>query len=333
MKIGKVNQADIERIAEKTLLAYGANSPAKQSRFWILLFLAGIIATAGVAADSAATVVGAMIVAPLMTPIMGTAFALVVSQPYQLMRSLLAVIGGVLMVIGIAFLFSMLQPEGLLALDNSQIAARVSPRLIDLLAALATGMVGAFALVRSDVSDTLPGVAIAISLVPPLAVVGLTLQHGEFDQALGAFLLFSTNVAAIILVATLVLLLYRVREVAMSAGYAVGSLRGRDLAVVIGIVILVTIPLTYGSMKVIRENRMEFIAANLAGSWADANKWKIIAISVQDKEILVTAIGPPPEIAPDTLREVFDDAGYADFDLKVRLIVGGARELPGTINP
>ena len=64
------------------------------------------------------------------------------------------------------------------AATNSQVAGRVQPRLIDLLAAVATGVVGAFALVRSDVSDTLPGVAIAISLVPPLAVVGLTLEAG-----------------------------------------------------------------------------------------------------------------------------------------------------------
>ena len=63
---------------------------------------------------------------------------------------------------------------------------RVSPRLIDLLAALATGAVGAFAMVRADVSDTLPGVAIAISLVPPLAVVGLSLESGAPEQALGA---------------------------------------------------------------------------------------------------------------------------------------------------
>lgn len=74
---------------------------------------------------------------------------------------------------------------------------RVSPRLIDLLAALATGAVGAFAMVRADVSDTLPGVAIAISLVPPLAVVGLSLESGAPEQALGALLLLGTNAGAI----------------------------------------------------------------------------------------------------------------------------------------
>ena len=112
------------------------------------------------------------------------------------------------------------------AANNSQVAARVSPRLIDLVAALATGAVGAFALVRSDVSDTLPGVAIAISLVPPLVVVGLTLESGVPDESLGALLLFGTNVAAIIATGTLVLLLYRIRDVAAAAGLPVGRLTG-----------------------------------------------------------------------------------------------------------
>ena len=67
----RVDAADIERMSETTNLSYGPNSAAKTSKYWILLTLAGIIAAAGVAADSPATVVGAMIVAPLMTPIMG----------------------------------------------------------------------------------------------------------------------------------------------------------------------------------------------------------------------------------------------------------------------
>lgn len=207
--------------------------------------------------------------------------------------------------------------------------ARVYPRLIDLVAALATGLVGAFALVRSDVSDTLPGVAIAISLVPPLAVVGLTLQDGKIDMALGALLLFVTNVAAIIFTATILLLLYNVRETARSAGYAIGTLRGWSLTVVVGMVILVAVPLTYSSQRVIRESRLAFAAAPLAEQWAQANGWKVIDLKVQDSEVLITALGPPPELMPEKLREALDEAGLADLGLTVQLVVGGSRSIPG----
>ena len=328
-----VDEADIGRMAEKTVLSYGPNTGAKTSSFWILLALAGVIATAGVAADSTATVIGAMIVAPLMTPILGTAFSLVISETHYLARSLLALLGGALLVISIAFLFGMVDPLGLLTESNSQVSARVHPRLIDLIAALATGMVGAFALVRSDISDTLPGVAIAISLVPPLAVVGLTLQGGKIDEALGALLLFGTNVAAIIFTATMVLLLYNVRETAARAGLRIGSLRGWTLAVVTGIVILVAIPLTYGSKKVIREAHLIFTTAPLAEQWAQANAWKVVNLRVKNSEIHITAFGPKPELKAEKLREALDDAGYADLDLVVDLVTGGTRKLPGNDQP
>ena len=297
MKRLRVDEADIARLAEKTVLSYGPNTAAKTSKFWILLFLAGIIATAGVAADSPATVIGAMIVAPLMTPILGTAFALVIAERHFLARSVLAVLGGALLVISIAFLFSMVEPLGLFTEGNPHVSTRVHPRLIDLIAALATGMVGAFALVRSAISDTLPGVAIAISLVPPLAVAGLTLQDGQIDMALGALLLFVTNVAAIIFTSTMVLLLYNVRDTAKSAGYAIGTLRGWSLAVVMGIVILVAIPLTYGTQKVFREGVLMFTAAPLAEQWAKTNGWKVIGLKVENAELFVSAVGQPPEIA------------------------------------
>lgn len=323
-----VENSDIERIANNTLLSYGTNTAEKNSRFWILLTLAGVIATVGVASDSAATVIGAMIVAPLMVPITGTAFALVVANRYHLVRSLYTVLGGALLVIGTAYLFGALEPTGLFTEENSQVSARVHPRLIDLVAALATGVVGAFVLVRSDISDTLPGVAIAISLVPPLAVVGLTLEDGKTREALGALLLFATNVTAIIITATAVLLLYRVRDTAKSAGFAIGRFRGWSLAVVLGVAFLISIPLAYGTQKVLRESMLTHAAAPMAEEWAQENAWKVTGLNVQDDVLTVTAFGPPPEIKPEKLRQALDEAGMADLHLVVQLVVGGTRELP-----
>ena len=140
----------------------GTDVRQRLSRFWILITLASIIAAAGVAADSTATVIGAMIVAPLMTPILGTMLAVVLADRTNLTRSHLHVAGGALVAVGIGWLVGVLVVDPVVAETNSQVAQRVHPRLIDLLAALATGAVGSVALVRRDISDTLPGVAIAI---------------------------------------------------------------------------------------------------------------------------------------------------------------------------
>lgn len=326
----RVDAADIERMADKTLLSYGPTSAAKISQFWILLALAGVIATAGVVNDSTATVIGAMIVAPLMTPILGSAFAIVLADRHRAMRSLLAVFGGAALVVAIGFGFGFIEPLDVITNSNSQAASRVAPRLIDLIAALATGLVGAFALVRSDVSDTLPGVAIAISLVPPLAVAGIALEEGRTDEALGALLLFSTNVTAIIFTATLVLLLYRVRDTATQAGYRVGRLSGSTLAVVIVAVLLVAVPLAYGTQRIVRDNLVRTSLLPVAQDWAEANDWQVVELVVDSGDLRVTAVGPPPQISADVLREALDRGGFADVDLTVELVVGRAQTFPGS---
>ena len=175
-----VTSADVHRMTE-TLYIDGPLRGRMSSKFWILLLLASIIATAGVIADSTATVIGAMIVAPLMTPILGTALAVVLADREHVVRSVLLVLGGALVVIAIGLILGFLGAPLDGFATNGQVISRIHPKLIDLIAALATGLVGAFALVRADISDTLPGVAIAISLVPP--------ARGGRPAALGSALL------------------------------------------------------------------------------------------------------------------------------------------------
>lgn len=300
----------------------------QRSAYWTLLALAAVIASAGVVADSVATVIGAMIVAPLMTPILGTGFAVVLADRRQIMWSLAIVAGSVVAVVAVGYGLGLLVPAPIVAETNSQVAGRVSPGLIDLVGALATGLVGAFALVRSDVSDTLPGVAIAISLVPPLAVAGLTLESGAFGQTGGALLLFATNVAAIIATCTALLLRYRVRDVAVAAGRSVGRLGVRTIAVVIGFLIIVSVPLSVGTYHVIREQRVITTAHPVAERWAAAYSWRINDISFERGVLLVAAVGPPPTADAGSLRRSLDQAGLDTVPARLSLVVGGFRDLP-----
>jgi uncharacterized hydrophobic protein (TIGR00271 family) len=176
------------------------DSASKQSAFWTMLTLSAVIACAGVLGDSTATVIGAMIIAPLSTPIMGVALSIAQQQRNGAWRF---VTGGAVLVIAIGVLASHLAPAGFVLLGDSQISSRTSPGLLDLVAAIATGFAGAVALSRRDVAAVLPGVAIAISLVPPLAVVGVCLGYGDIELALGALLLFLSNFLALVLAGVL----------------------------------------------------------------------------------------------------------------------------------
>lgn len=312
---------DIDRVA--TSFFVGSKDRVRDlSGYVVLLLLSATIAAAGVMADSTATVIGAMIVAPLMRPILGIAVALVLVDRPMLTRSLLLVLGSAIAVVAIGFLMGALSTLPVVADSNAQVAGRVSPRLIDLVAALATGLVGAFAAVRSDVSDSLPGVAIAISLVPPLAVVGLTLESGETAQALGALLLFSTNVTAIVATGVLLFVLSGMRGAAEEAGWTIGALRGRTLGVVAAAVALVALPLASGSYRVVREQWVLNETRAVLDEWAATHEWTILDVSVQGQQLQVDALGQ--DLKPDIggLRATLDEAGFADLELELDYALG-----------
>ena len=222
MSVTGLAQDDITRMRGPALFFEGPARNRRLSRFWLLLPLSAVIASAGVVSDSTATVaIGAMIVAPLMTPILGIVLAVVLTDGANLRRCLLLVVVGAATVVGVGWLMGLFVPYPVLAATNAQVASRVTLQVADLVAALATEAVGSVALVRSDISDTLPGVAIAISLVPPLAVVGITLESGAPRQSLAALLLFTMNVAAILASGIVVMTLYRVRRASGRAAAAV----------------------------------------------------------------------------------------------------------------
>lgn len=325
--------SDLARMRDQLFLD-GPTAGAKRSRFWILLVAASIIATAGVIGDSTATVIGAMIVAPLMTPILGIVLAIVLPDRANLVRSLALVIVGATLVVAIAWLIGSIIQVPVLETTNTQVAARVSPRLIDLLAALATGAVGAFALCRADISDTLPGVAIAISLVPPLAVVGLTLESGAPDQARGALLLFVTNVVAILASGIVVMVLHRVHRLAATEQPAAGAdavvHRRRATLVVAALVVAVCVPLAATSTVVGRTTVNEHRVRRVADHWAERGDWSVIEVTTaQGRVVVVRAVGAGDP--PDTkqLRRDLDEAGLGAVDVDVELIPEIRASLPG----
>lgn len=200
------------------ILYEGPTTRTRVVRFFTLMGFASVIASTGVIADSTAVVIGAMLVAPLMTPLMGMAISLVMGWPNRLTRSAAVAFGGIIFAITIGVVLGLTSPMSIDTAVNPQILGRISPTIIDLMTAVAAGGAGAYGLSRPDVSDSLPGVAIAISLVPPLTVVGIAFSQGDWGAGLGALLLFTTNMLAILIIGGLTFVLTGVTPIDHAAG-------------------------------------------------------------------------------------------------------------------
>jgi len=146
-----------------------------------------------------------MVVAPLMTAVMGVGMSIVRGDTLLLRRAASTLLRGMVAVIALGALLTAVVPN---SAETTEVLVRTRPSLLDLGVALASGAAGAYAMCRKDVSAALAGVAIAAALVPPLASVGITLAHGHLDFAGGALLLFLTNLVAISAMSAFILLLF-----------------------------------------------------------------------------------------------------------------------------
>jgi uncharacterized hydrophobic protein (TIGR00271 family) len=169
--------------------------------FYTLLLAASLIASFGLVANSTAVVIGAMLVSPLMTPILGMSLALVRGSGKVFWRATQAEVFGIIIAVGVAALFGLLPMN---VEPTPEMLARTQPNLLDLLVAVLAGFAGAYAMVDERISPALPGVAIATAIVPPLANTGLCLGIGAYAGAWGSFLLFFANFISILLVAAVV---------------------------------------------------------------------------------------------------------------------------------
>ena len=173
----------------------------------MLVLLSSVIATQGLLVDSPAIVIGAMLVAPLMSPVIALGLSSITGDERLLRDSAAALLRGALLAVIVALVIIWVNRHlpfvVLLELPN-QVTVRTTPSPIDLTVALAGGAAAAFALGMPNISAALPGVAIATALMPPLCTIGIGLAMERMDVAGGATLLFITNAVTITFAASLV---------------------------------------------------------------------------------------------------------------------------------
>ena len=167
-----------------------------------MLGLAAAIASLGLLQDSPAVVIGSMLLAPLMTPMIGLGMALGQASP-QLMRLCGKSIGlGFLLTLAVSFLVGVITPTG--ETLPQEVLARGGPNVLDLLIAVFAAAAATYAMARPGITGAITGVAIATALVPPVCSVGVSLAQGAFANAVGATALFATNLVAIIVTSSFV---------------------------------------------------------------------------------------------------------------------------------
>lgn len=230
--------------------------------YYMLISLAAMIAALGLIANSAAVVIGAMLVAPLMSPIIGSGLAIVLGDSRFLRRSVGAVLQGAVMAVAVGMIAELLALN--MPLSN-EILVRTQPSLLDLAIALFSGLAAAYALCRSDAAGALPGVAIAAALVPPLATVGITFtralslffQTGDAGSAfrlpLGALLLFMTNFVSISFAAALMFLILGYRPA--TARKERKKMQTRAIRASIVLLILVSFLLAFTTYELAQDQR------------------------------------------------------------------------------
>jgi len=244
-----------ERRAEVLEQLSQASSPSFD--FFVLVILSTSIATFGLITDSAAVVIGAMLVAPLMSPILGLSLASVAGENRVFERATIALVRGIFLAVLLSSLISWLAqalPFDVFQTLPGEILARTHPTLFDLGIALAGGSAAAYALAQPNISAALPGVAIATALVPPLCTAGIGVSLQRIDIVLGASLLFITNLVTISFAGILVFAALGFRP-----RYRVEKTMGvpRHFIVSAVLVMLVTLSLVALTMDLVNKSHQE----------------------------------------------------------------------------
>ena len=288
--------------------------------FYMMISFSAFIAAFGLLISSPAVVIGAMLVAPLLSPMVAVGLAIVLGDARFLRLALGAALRGVLLAIVVGALAGLLRPTQPF---TPEIVARTQPTLLDLGIAVFSGLAGAYALCRADVSAALPGVAIAAALVPPLAAIGITFSVGAFSLAtgdlglaadqlrgsLGATLLFATNFVAIVSAAALMFLILGFRPTRATKTRREVQLRSVRIALFsLGMVAALLTVFTYSlAQESAREARINTVVEEKLEEVASAELAEIDIVRFEngllELEITARSTRPIPHSVAQELQE------------------------------
>ncbi|WP_440765348.1 TIGR00341 family protein [Natronorubrum sp. DTA7] len=330
------------RISREELQSRAADLAPAASTYFILLVVSTAIATAGLLLDSAATIIGAMVVAPLMGPALSASVGVVVDDDTLAGRGVVLQVTGICVavvtaaVIGWLLRGTVLLPPGFDITTVPEIRERTTPSVLALFLALGSGIAGVVSLVR-NVGSVLVGVAIAVALVPPAATAGLGIAWGHPTVVVTAGTLVLINVLSINLTALILLWLSGYRPHRTDRiDHAYGQLRSRVVVLIVAIAVLSLVlgGVTYGSYQtaaVEHDIQTELEAMTDDPTFDEfafhesSVEYELVDVYTGGQpSVTVLVERPPGEQEPpdfaDTVRERLEAATGTDLEVAVELV-------------
>jgi uncharacterized hydrophobic protein (TIGR00271 family) len=287
-------------------------------RFTVLMVLSAGIAAFGLLANSSAVVIGAMLVAPLMTPITAAAAATVMARNVRLVKSAGVIVVGTITAIAVGYVVAFLAGADVASVTElpNEVTARTFPGLLDLGIAVTAGAAAGYILPRRSTVSALPGVGIAVALVPPLATVGITLEYGFGHEAANAFLLYLTNLAAIVFAASIMLILTGFRPTTVGGTKSLG----RRVLVTLAAVLVIAIPLTVHTRTTIRNQSLRSSVSNAVVAWDDSVTVLDLVTTLRGSRATVDLLvaGPNPPRPAWQLASEIEERFPGPVDLRLR---------------
>ncbi len=264
------------------------------SHYIFMILMSAGIAVLGLLLSSPAVVIGAMLISPLMGPIIGLGFGLALFDFAEIRRTLTALAAGVVLAIAFCAFISLLSP---LQTVTSEIAARTRPNLFDLLVALFSGLAGTYAMIRGR-HGAIVGVAIATALMPPIAVVGFGLATANWTVFWGSSLLFLTNLMTIAISAAILARMYGF------AGNLSPKQTGLQATLVLATFLALGIPLGLALKQIAWETLASRQAREvIADMFGDHARLSDLSIDYDSRPIVIDATVLTPQFRRDAERE------------------------------
>ena len=248
--------------------------------FFVLTIFSAIIITLGLIVDSSAVVIGGMLLAPLVWPVLALSLAIIKGRSGLLQSSVSTLFRSTVVILLISFVLGFISPD--YALRGSEFISRTSPTIFELFIALAAGFVGAFVITYPKIGAAIAGVVVAAALVPPITVMGLSVAHGNLEMAGGAFILYLSNLIAVTFSASILFLISKFKGPSTETGQ---DKRKNNIRWTLIFLIVMAIPLLLITSEAIKEkNQQNAIRQIIDAKFPMAT---ITSVNIEDKDEVV----------------------------------------------